>query len=176
MRQFVIAFLLLILAHPLHATSIVPASLPELSRDARVIARGRVVRIDGRWTDGRRTIETLVTLEVESYLKGSFGETVQFRVPGGRLGRFRNLVIGAPRFDVGQRVIVFLGASGPVIPYVLGMHQGVYRVGLSGNGEWTVTPPETVGEAVIVRGGASRRPSPLADFERDVRALAGDVR
>src|SRR5262245_60719845 len=46
------------------ATVIVPADLGELSHDARAIARGRVVAVDGRWTDDRRTIETIVTLEV----------------------------------------------------------------------------------------------------------------
>jgi hypothetical protein len=91
-----------------------PADLGELSRDAWAIARGRVVAVDAQWTDGRRTIETIVTLEPDAYLKGQPGSTVQFRVPGGSLGRFRNIVVGAPRFAVGQRVIVFLGARGTV--------------------------------------------------------------
>src|SRR5690349_3547540 len=86
------------------ATVIVPADLGELSRDARAIARGRVVAVVPQWTDGRRTIETIVTLEAETYLKGQLGQTVQFRVPGGSLGRFHNIVVGAPLFAVGQRV------------------------------------------------------------------------
>ena len=73
----------LALALPAQATSIVPADLGELSRDARAIVRGRVVALDAQWTDDRGTIETIVTLEVESYLKGSLGPTLQFRVPGG---------------------------------------------------------------------------------------------
>ena len=48
-------------------------------------------------------------LETEAYLKGSLGETVQFRVPGGSLGRFRNIVVGAPQFTIGQRVIRLSG-------------------------------------------------------------------
>jgi hypothetical protein len=163
----------------LRATVVVPADLGELSRDARAIARGRVAAVEGRWTDDRRTIETIVTLEVESYLKGALGSTLQFRVPGGDLGRYRRIVVGAPEFAVDQRVIVFLGASGPMIPYVLGLNQGVYRiVRADDRSAWLVTPPALLPSAAgrVVRGDPSRRPLELADFEQQVRALAGGAR
>jgi len=35
-----------------------------------------------------RSIDTLVTLDVAEYLKGSWGSPLQFRVPGGELGRY----------------------------------------------------------------------------------------
>ena len=164
-----------------HATVVVPADLGELSRDATAIARGRVAAVEGRWTDDRRTIETIVTLEVESYLKGSLGATLQFRVPGGDLGRFRSVVVGAPEFAVDQRVIVFLGASGPMVPYVLGLNQGVYRV-VPGSDRATmmVMPPAMLPAASVsvpvVRGDVNRRPLALSDFEQRVRALAGAAR
>ena len=126
-------------------------------------------------SDSRRSIDTIVTLEVEQYLKGSFGSTLQFRVPGGELGRFRSVVVGAPEFAADDRVVVFLGARGPSVPYVLGLSQGVFRV-VRGDDGWAVTPPPvfpaTSGNTPLVRGSASRRPMPLADFEQRVRALA----
>jgi hypothetical protein len=162
------------------ATVVVPADLGELSRDARAIVRGRVAAVDGRWTDDRQTIETIVTLEVESYLKGSLGPTLQFRVPGGELGRYRKIVVGAPEFAVDQHVVVFLGAVGPMVPYILGLNQGVYRLALAADRSgWIVTPPPMLPAAVttpVVRGDAARRPMPLADFEQRVRALAGGAR
>ena len=39
------------------ATVLVPVDLTELSRDARAIVRGRVVALDPRWSDDRRSIE-----------------------------------------------------------------------------------------------------------------------
>src|SRR5262245_33371455 len=119
MRRIVFTAMLLMFTGTARATVLVPADLGELSRDARAIVRGRIVAVDAQWTAGRRTIETMVTLQTETYLKGQLGDTVQFRVPGGVLGRYRNVVVGAPEFFVGQRVIVFLGAQGPTIPYVL---------------------------------------------------------
>jgi len=157
----------------------VPADLTELSRDARAIARGRVVAIDPRWSDDRRSIETIVTLEVETYLKGTFGRTVQFRVSGGELGRFRSVTVGAPEFSIDEHVVVFLGADGPSVPHVLGLNQGVFRVVRAADG-WVVSLPSAgspiSGSARIVRGDTSRRPVALADFEQRVRTLAGGPR
>jgi hypothetical protein len=175
MRRFLIVIIVCATASVARATVYIPADLGELSRDARAIARGRIVAVDAQWTDGRRSIETMVTLEPDAYLKGQLGDTVQFRVPGGSLGRFRNIVVGAPRFAVGQRVIVFLGARGPTVPYILGLSQGVFRLTQSTAGEWTVTPAAILPtvQGPIVRGNLTLRPSPLAEFEREVRALAG---
>ena len=159
------------------ATILVPADVGELTRDALAIVRGRVVAVDGRWTEDHRSIDTIVTLEVERYLKGSFGPTVQFRVPGGELGRLRSIVVGAPEFAVDDRVVIFLGARGPMVPYILGLSQGVFRVVRAGEAGWVVTPPPvfpaTAGSTPIVRGDITRRPLPLADFEQHIRTLAG---
>jgi hypothetical protein len=179
MRNQVLAVLALCaLAAPATATVLIPADLGELSRDASVIARGQVVSVDARWTDDRRTIETIVTLAAEAYLKGQLGETLQFRVPGGTLGRYRNIVMGAPRFAVGQRVVVFLGANGPQVPHVLGLNQGVYRVDVTSSGDALVSPPPIMPGVTgpIVRGTSARQPAALGDFERQVRVLAGAAR
>ena len=172
-------FLVVMLTMPkvASATIVVAADLGELSHDARAIAVGHVLAVDGRWTDDRQAIETIVTLAVDHYLKGSLGSTVQFRIAGGRLGRYRSVVVGAPNFAVDQRVVVFLGATGPMIPYVVGFNQGVYRIVAASDGSAVVTPPAMLPAATvstrIVRGDPSRKPMPLMDFETRVRALAG---
>src|SRR5437764_7076931 len=166
-RAFVLMILTIASARP-SATVVVAADLGQLTRDARAIVRGRVMALDARWTEDRQTVETIVTLEVESYLKGALGQTLQFRTPGGELGRFRSIMVGAPEFSTGERVVVFLGAIGPGIPYVLGFNQGVYRMVRAGDG-WTVTPPplfpSAAGALKIVRGDSARRPLALATFE-----------
>jgi hypothetical protein len=145
-----------------HATVLVPADLGELVRGARAIARGRVVAVEAQWTADHRTIETIVSLEVDAYLKGSFGSIVRFRVPGGVMGRYRNIIAGAPQFELNQHVVVFLGTFGPRVPHLIGFNQGVFRVAApEGTAGWTV------------RGERSRSPVLLADFERRVRDLAG---
>ena len=175
-RPLVLLLLLVALGVPAGATVLIPADLGELSRDAVAIARGRVAALDTQWTEDRGTIETIVTLEVESYLKGSLGSRLRFRVPGGELGRFRSVVVGAPQFAVDQRVVVFLGARGPSVPHVLGLSQGVFRMARAAdNSGWMVTSPVLAPGAAttrVVRGDPSRRALALGDFEQTVRALA----
>jgi hypothetical protein len=181
MRSICVLILMLaVAASSVRATTIVPADLGELSRDAVAIARGRVADVRSQWTDDRGTVETIVTLEVESYLKGGLGTTVRFKVPGGELGRYRTIVVGAPDFLVDQRVVVFLGAHGPTVPYIVGFNQGVFRVVRAADDSgWLVAPPPNLpgsATAPIVRGDAARRPVPLAEFEQRVRTLAGAAR
>jgi hypothetical protein len=179
MRLLTVGFLVLVLAAPARATVLVGADLGELSHDAIAIARGSVVAVKGRWADSHRTIETIVTLKVERYLKGSLGGIVEFSVPGGEFGRFRNIVLGAPAFTLDERVVVFLGAHGPGIPYVLGLSQGVFRVGRTPD-RWVVTSPaffpSASAPARIVRGEPQRWPVDLGDFEQRVIDLAGGAR
>jgi hypothetical protein len=180
-RAFVLSGLVsVVLVLPANATVVLPADLGELSHDARAIARGRVAAVEAHWGEDHHSIETIVTLEVDTYLKGALGQTLYFRVPGGELGRLRSIVIGAPEFAVDDRVIVFLGARGPSVPHVLGLGQGVFRlVRSSDQSSWLVTPPAAFPSATttrIVRGDAARRPMPLADFESRVRVLVGGAK
>jgi len=176
--RVVVAFVLL--ATSARATVLVPASMGDLARDAGAIIRGRVIAAEARFTPDRRAIETLVTVDAEQALKGSLGSTVQFLVPGGTLGRYRSIFVGAPEFVPGQRVVVFLGWRGPSYPYLLGLGQGVFRVQPDGERGWLVTPPlipvPPTGTSPVVRGDPDRRPLPLADFEQRVRALVAGAR
>ena len=174
----VLGLSILLCVLPVRATVLIPADLGELSRDALAIARGRVAALDAQWTEDHGTIETIVTLEVESYLKGSLGSSLRFRVPGGELGRFRSIVVGAPELAVNQRIVVFLGARGPSVPHVLGLSQGVFHVSRAAdNSGWLITSPvmmpAAAGNVKVVRGDPARRPLALDQFEQAVRSLAG---
>jgi hypothetical protein len=115
-------------------------------------------------------------LQVATYLKGSLGSTVVFRVPGGQIGRYRTVVLDAPNFAPGDEVVLVLGARGPSVPYVLGMSQGVFRVFSDPtSGDRRVMPTPVLGEGNewqrVVRGAASRRPILLTEFASSVQAI-----
>jgi hypothetical protein len=170
--------ILLFFSLPARATVLVPADLGDLSREARTIARGTVVAVEPRWLDDGRGIETLVTLQAAEYLKGPLGPTVQFRVPGGRVGRLRSITVGAPTFVAGDHVVVFLAARGPQVPHIVGMSQGLFRIARANNA-WTVVPqpiPPVSSSTPVVRGDAARRPMALAEFERRVHGLVSASR
>jgi hypothetical protein len=169
-----------LLAAPAGATVLVPADLTEIVSSAQVIVHGTVTAVEARWTADRRTIETFVTIETADSFKGEFGREVTFKTPGGQLGPYRSLMIGAPRFREGEEVVVFLTGRGPVVPWVVGLNQGVYRVRSDAAGARWVMPGQrlTRSEAPerVIRGSASGAPVPLAAFREQVRALVRDGR
>jgi hypothetical protein len=159
---------------PVRATVMVPVDLPVLSRDAATIVRGTVAAVDARWVG--RDIESLVTLEVEASMKGGDASIVQFRVPGGQVGRYRRMVIGAPAFLPGQRIVVFLSAASANAPHLVGFSQGVFRVESTTAG-YRVTPPiPPAADGRVVRGDRNLRPLSLAEFERQVRQFVEAAR
>lgn len=163
------------------ATVHVAAEWSEVVVAAQVIAHGRIVDVRPRATADRRRVETLVTLQVATYLKGDWGPTVTFVVPGGQVGRYRTIVLDAPRFVAGEEVVLFLGAHGPSIAYVLGLNQGVFRVMRDpASGDRLVSPVPVVGEGTewtpVVRGDRSRGRLTLAEFARQVQRVLGRPR
>jgi hypothetical protein len=137
---------------------------------------GQIVAVRARATDDRVRIETLVTLRVATQLKGEVGPEVTFVVPGGTLGRYRSFIVGAPRFVEREEVVLFLGAQGASMPYVLRLGQGVFRVTRdSHTGQRLVAPWPTLTRSQewqpIVRGLAANRQMTLAEFGTRVREL-----
>jgi hypothetical protein len=172
LRPLVCAFVLLAAASA-SATVYLPVDFNEMVAAARAIEHGRVVDVRSEPTADRRSIVTYVTIDVARHLKGSLGDTVTFRVPGGEVGRYRRVIVGAPRFARGDEVIVFLSARGPSIPYLFGLSQGVYRVIRGADGRALVTPLPPIaasgGPERMVRGDPARRPLPLDTFAREVQ-------
>ena len=175
----ILVLLCLAAARAAQGLVVLPVDLDDLVTSARLIVHGTVVGVRPQLAQDRRQIETLVSVEVSTYLKGDFGPEVTFRVPGGELGRYRTVIIGAPTFAPGDEVVLFLGARGPVVPYVLGLSQGVFRVvrDVGPDGGLVVpgipsepAPPLTI---MTTRGAVGRQPVPLAQFLASVRQRMG---
>jgi hypothetical protein len=163
----------------LRATVILPATLGELTTASRAIVHGRVVALEPRWVDGRRQIETLVTIHADEYLKGDLGPEVTFKVPGGQMGPYRRVMVGAPTFQEGDEIVVFLNAHGPTVPWISGLSQGVFRVAENASGMKVVLPGVSLAageEAQIVRGDPARQRLGLQAFTNQVKALVREAR
>lgn len=165
----VLAFALL--ATAASATTILPAEFGDMVARSPLIVHGTVVAVRAQTTAGRRSIESLVTVDVIQPLKGPSTAQVVFRVPNGQIGRYRRVTVGAPEFREGDEVVLFLDGRPPVVPLPFGLNQGVYRVNRR-SGQALVTPVLTPGAGRVVRGDPARRPLTVADFARHVRAVA----
>ncbi|MBE3071997.1 MAG: hypothetical protein IMZ67_03400 [Acidobacteria bacterium] len=158
------------------ATVLVPGTLDELVRDARVVVVGRVVEVRAQWAEGRRRVESVVVVEANGYLKGDFGPRLAFKVPGGEIGRYRSVTVGAPVFRDGDEVVLFLDADGPALPHLVGFSQGVLRIvrdRLTGRAMVLAPPADAAGTApqAVTRGDASRTPAAIDAFAARVRAM-----
>lgn len=156
-----------------HATLIVPADLNELTASAHAVVYARVTEVRAVVSDDRRRVESIVVAEAIGYMKGDLGRTIVFRVPGGQVGAYRTIMVGAPSFERGEEVVLFVARRTPAPPYLVGFSQGVYRVRADERtGARLVMPPPAVngGQATPIRRG-TRQPMPLDAFASQIRAL-----
>lgn len=171
MRRSACALLVLLyLSATTHATTIAPLTFEQLVKASSAVVYGRVTDVRPQWTADRRFIESVISVEILRGLKGSARNSVQFTVPGGQVGRYRNIIPGAPSFAEGELAVFFLTAHGARLPVTTGLTQGVYRVQRDGSGELLVMPP-VLDTGRIVRGDARRKPASLPAFEASVRAI-----
>jgi hypothetical protein len=165
----------------LRATVLIPAEFREIVAGSQVIVYGRVADVQAEWSDDRRRIDTVVTLEAATYMKGGPGGVVTFRVPGGEIGRFKNIMVGAPEFHPGEEAVLFLTAQAPSVAHVFGLNQGVFRVRVDGRtGRRLVVHPVLMAKSDaaerVMRGALSRTPLPLDAFAATVRAAVAGGR
>jgi hypothetical protein len=177
MRRTGVLIATLLFASTLSATVLLPAEFREIVAGSDIIAHVRVVDVRPEWADGRRRVESVVSAEVITSLKGGSGPTLEFKVPGGQLGRYQTVMIGAPVFERGDEAVLFLrSGDSDQLPTVFGLNQGVFRVRVdSRTGQSLVVPPPLMATPtgstaqLVRRGSLDRRPLPVNAFGARVR-------
>ncbi len=154
------------------ATIVIPTDFAEMVGKSQTIVHGRVSDVRSQMTGLRRSIESVVTVEVLTSLKGEERASVVFRVPSGQIGRYRRITAGAPELAPGDEIVIFLEGRAPALPMPFGLTQGVYRVTRAADGGTQVTPLLANDPGRVVRGDPARRPLPVEAFARQVRAMA----
>ena len=149
------------LVTPSLAVTVVPLTFEQLVNQSAAVVLGRVVDVRSDFTDDRRAIQSVVTVEVLKGLKGRGGETLAFVVPGGRAGRYLNVIPGAPVFSRGDLAVFFLSSRGARLPVTTGFTQGIFRVQRGAANQMIVN---------------QKVPVPLGTFEANVRAIVDAAR
>jgi hypothetical protein len=160
---------------PTTADTRLPADFPSVVAGAGVIVRGVVSDVRAFRLPSTGEVETAVTIIVDATLKGDPVRVVSMRLPGGLIGRYRSVMVGAPRLSVGDRGVFFLARApgGPWWP--VGLASGVYRITSGATGP-EVLPPLMPGATTsttgpVVRGDRRRRPLAVSEFESLVRLV-----
>jgi hypothetical protein len=176
MRRLLAIALLVAVPAALRATVLVPIEFRELVTISSTIVHGRVVDVRADWVDGRRAIDTFLTIEADEYFKGGPGGTVVVRVPGGQMGRYKTIFVGAPEFQRGDEVVLFLRGNPARGAFIVGLSQGAFRVAPDRTGRRVVTSPVLMGKTndlaeAVVRGDITRRPLAVDAFRDLVKGV-----
>ena len=130
-------------------------TLPALVSRSDTIVTGEVLDLKPSWNAARSDIFTTVILRVDRRLKGSGGGMIRFRVPGGTVGEDWVRVTHTPRFELGERALVFLRSGGGRLPTVVGMEAGKRHLAADEDGSERIRPefhwnPGDAGPAVAL--------------------------
>jgi hypothetical protein len=155
-------------AGPASATVTAPAEFREIVADAALIIRGHVTDVRGVVVPDRG-IESIASIAVDAVLKGDAADFVSIMLPGGRVGRYRVEMVGAPKLRTGDRAVFFLKRDSNNIWQPVGLSMGIYRLQPApSTGADVVNPPLVMGQTAdagaVVRGDARRGPMTVSDF------------
>lgn len=157
------------------ATLLVYMSDEELTARADAVVQAEVLDVESYRDSRLHRVFTRVTLGVQQYLKGQGPDEVVVRVAGGVLGDLEYRVLGAPRFEPGEEVVLFLQARDEAAS-VIGMTQGKLRVVTDDAGETWVERDLT---SVAFTGRDGRTPARATRPSRmrlsELRSVVGRV-
>lgn len=102
-------FFIMFWAGQLFSLTVAKASLEEITKESAIVVSGTVTSINYQWLNSdHNAIETLVTFNVDQYVKGIGDPQIVVYQMGGFIGDFGQIIDGAPQLAVGEKLVLFL--------------------------------------------------------------------
>lgn len=122
------------------ATSVLAPNFDALVNRADLIFSGRIVaqRAEWRGDNSQRSIVTLVSVAVQEVYKGKAESVVALQFLGGRIGDVSLDVAEVPKFQPGERVILFVEGNGVNASPLVGFFHGKFSLQRDPSGMETV--------------------------------------
>ena len=110
------------------ATSVVAPAFEEMADKADLVFEGKVIGSRAEWRSvaAGRVIFTLVEFETQEVLKGNAGVSVTLQFLGGTVEGVTLEVADVPRFNPGERVVLFVEGNGVQFCPVVGVFHGKF--------------------------------------------------
>ena len=139
-----LTLLFAILATNARATTVVSPTFDQLVDEAELIFQGRVTGVRSQWTGegAQRVIVTFITFSVEDNMKGNPGRSYTIRMLGGTVDGETIEIADAPKFNVGDRDILFVEHNGSQFIPLVGIMHGRFHVQRDRVGVESVTTNE----------------------------------
>lgn len=112
------------------ASTVIPPTFDQLVKQAEFIFQGTVTNSQSVWEGegAQRHIETYVTFNVEDNVKGSAGTSYTIKMLGGTVGDETMEVTDTPKFQVGDRDILFVEHNNEQFVPLVGISHGRFHV------------------------------------------------
>ncbi|MEZ5361080.1 MAG: hypothetical protein R2748_01760 [Bryobacterales bacterium] len=163
----------------LHATTVERLSFGQVVSQSSAIVHGTVVRSRMAWDADKVAIWTHYDIQVKSSLKGRPGPILTLSEPGGEVDGKHMQVVGAPRYEVGEEVVVFVAPTATGLLRTCGWGQGKFAVRASDQTPSGRVVRSGVGAVTLVEpAGARLTKAEAADAldGADLEAFLGRVR
>lgn len=137
------------------ASVFLKVDIPTLNRMSDSVVHARVVDVQSAWNADGSSIFTHVTLKVLGRLRGTTGDQIVVRIPGGTVGDFTIQMEGAPRPALHDEIVAFIGKWDDGVAMIAGYEQGMSHV-----------EHDNLGNAILRDGLADGMP--MSDLVRQV--------
>ena len=119
-----------------YGLSVVEKSLEQLLEQSDEVIYGLVTEISSRYDHDQpnQQIYTYIQFSETKRIKNSDANARDgfvLRIAGGRVGSRAQVIPGAPKFDVGERYILFVKGNNKLALPIVGVNQGVFSVVLN---------------------------------------------
>lgn len=112
------------------ASTLQVLTLDDMTAQSSAVVHAHVLAARADRSNGKNgAVITRYTIKAERYLKGNLGSTFELVEPGGTVGIWTTTVAGAPAYQVGEEVVLFVWTvPGTNVHKTIGFEQGAFRV------------------------------------------------
>ena len=176
MKRLSIAVLLCALAAlPIGASTFLALNEQQLLADSAAVIQGQVLKVSSFWDPSGRVVMTEALVRVENSIVGEAPSVVRVLTFGGKVDNFVVEAEGFPKFNVGERLVLFLEPERDGAARVAGYQQGQYRVVRDKAGVDFVVPTLDLGANMVTKDGrpyARPQTQRLETFTERIRETA----
>jgi hypothetical protein len=152
MKRLVMLLLLsaLVAALPAAASTFIHMDQKDLVRASAAVVQGRVISTNSYWNKTGQVIVTDAFLQVEDTIFGETPSVVVVHTFGGTVGGFTVDAEGFPKFQVNERLLLFLEPEKEGSSRVAGYLEGMYRIVREPSGIERAVPAAITGGGLVV--------------------------
>jgi hypothetical protein len=112
------------------ASTLQVLTLDDMTAQSSAVVHAHVLAAHADWSSPKKnSVMTRYTFKADRYLKGNLGSTFELIEPGGTMGMLTTSVPGAPVYQVGEEIILFVWTvPGTNVYRTIGFEQGAFRV------------------------------------------------